>query len=703
MFSRVLWQTIAMHTYPNTKEEIVIDNLHGQNIEDPYRWLEDVQNPEVQQWLDEQNEYTRSFLDNLPRRKELRGQFESLFREETLEMPSPRKGKYFFMKRKADEDLSSLYVKEGLSGTPRILVDTNQISKEKGFPVNLAGFSISKDAKFITYCLSDSANDKNNQYVMNVETGEKLEDVVPGDLYPGTGSWNLDNTGFWYVRRLAEIPTGEEKFHKKVFYHKLGTHFSEDKIVFGEDMPKEDVPSVISSSDGKYLLLSRHVASEKTRRTEVYLWELFSPDKGLVPVVTSISDNATSVYFWATISGEYIYIHTNYKAPMWKIERVHISNIEKGMDAWETVIAEKSDVLIEDFSISKNKLFVVTLQNVHSVLSEYSRSGELQKIIDLPTLGTCGGVSLEYEGDEGFFVFSSFAYPPTVFRIDFNTGGISIHDQQKIAVDIENISSSQVWYDSKDGTKVPMFLMHKKDLQLSGKNPTVLYGYGGFNIKMVPAFMKVIMPFIEAGGVFVIANLRGGGEFGSAWHTAGTKKQKQNTFNDFIAAAEWLIHNNYTNSNQLAISGGSNGGLLVGAVMTQRPELVKTVLMSVPVVDMLRYHLFHGGRHWISDWGSPEDPEMFPYLLAYSPYHNVKEGVSYPATLILTSDEDDRVHPGQAFKMAARLQKDNSSNNPILLRVQRKAGHSGAVDISRYIDRAVDEWSFVFDQLGVFK
>jgi prolyl oligopeptidase len=683
---------------PQTKKEDVVEEMHGQLIRDPYRWLEDVESEKVQTWLDEQNKYTRSILDKLPEREKLHEEFQKLFRDESIGLPHPRNGYYFFTKRKADEDLAVLYVKKGLDGDPKVLVDPNKISKEKGFAINLAGYSISKDGSFITYLLSEAANDKANLHVMNVVTGQDLDDVIPGEFYPAIGRWSLDNEGFWYTRRKDDTPKGEEKFHKKVFYHTLGTAFSSDKLIFGENIAKEDWPIAQSTYDGKYLLVTVEISSEPTRRTELYLLNLLYPEKGFVPVVKDIKAE-TDVEFFGTIHRDFVYIHTNFNAPLWKIQRVAVSDIEKGMDAWETIIPESNNKLIEGFSILKDMLFVLTLENVHSILQEYSLTGEFKKEILFPSLGSSSIVKGESEGEEGFFMFESFVYPPTVFRIDLTTDEVLIYEQQKIAVDTSNIESEQVWYESKDKTRVPMFLIHKKGLKLEGKTPTVLYGYGGFNINITPGFKKAIIPFIQRGGMYAIANIRGGGEFGTAWHMAGTKKQKQNTFDDFIAAAEWLIKNNYTNSNQLAIKGGSNGGLLVGAVMTQRPELIKAVVMAVPVADMLRYHLFHGGRHWIPDYGSSEDKDMFPYLLGYSPYHNVKDGTKYPATFIQTSDQDDRVHPGQSFKMVARLQEASVSDNPIFLRVERKAGHGGAVDISRFINESVDEWGFVIEQL----
>lgn len=685
---------------PKTVKNDLVEILHGQSVSDPYRWLENVESKDVQDWLDEQNSYTRSILDKLPNRENLKEEFEKLFREETIGMPHSRNGLYFFMKRKADQDLSALYVKRGLNGEAKVLVDPNKISKEKGFPVNLCGFSISNDGSLISYRLSESANDKSNLYIMEVDSGKILTDMVPGDLYPYCVAWSDDNSGFWYTRRKENVPEGEEKFHKKIFYHKIGSYYSDDPLIFGDDHAKEDHISVYSTKDGKYLVASIVIASEEYRRSEEYILDLGNQEKGFIPIVKDIKDDS-DVYFETEIHRDYVYIKNNYKALRWKIERVLISDIEKGMDAWETVIPEKEDGVVDGFSTGADKLFVLTLENVHSVLKEYSLDGKFKKEINLPGLGSASCVSSEDEGSEGFFSFDSFVHPYSIFRIDFKTDEITLYDQIKIETDISEIESEQIWYKTKDKTNIPMFLIHKKGIRLNSESPTVLSGYGGFGISALPQFMKVIIPFVQRGGIFAIANIRGGGEFGEKWHKDGTKDKKQNVFDDFIAAVEWLINNKYTNSNKLAISGGSNGGLLVGATMTQRPELIKAVVMSVPVVDMLRYHLFHGGRHWIPDYGCAEDKDAFEYLLAYSPYHNVKDKVAYPATFIATSDQDDRVHPGQAFKMAARLQEANSSDRPIILRVERKAGHSGAADISRYLNKAVDEWSFIFSQLGM--
>ncbi|OGN08422.1 MAG: hypothetical protein A3J46_05805 [Candidatus Yanofskybacteria bacterium RIFCSPHIGHO2_02_FULL_41_11] len=689
-----------MVKFPETKKVDLTEEIYGYKVSDPYRWLEDTESPEVGAWLDEQDKFARSILNSLPLRGELKEEFRNLFYEETIGFPHSRKGRYFIVRRKADQNLEVLYTMEGLNGEPRILVNPNELSKKAGSVINLAGYSTSKDGKFISYGLSETNNDQAKLCVMSVDTGEKLEDEIPGELYPSPGSWSLDNKGFWYTRRKADAPKGEEKFHRKVYYHRLGTSFDQDELVYGKDLDKQAVPFAYETHDGKYLILTVRFTSGKARYSDSYIMDLADRSRGFVPIVEGIQGDGDT-YFGATVHRGYVYIATNYKASLGKMMRVPVSQVEKGVTAWEEVLPEGKGVL-EHTVLVQDKLFVTVSENVHSVLREYTLEGNLKRDIDLPTPGTCQRFSAEPEGDELFFLFESFVFPPAVYRIDLKTDKAELFKQMKVNADISDVQTNQVWYSSKDGTRVPMFLIYKKELTLEGDNPILLNGYGGFNISRRPLFMKGILPFINRGGVYAIANIRGGGEFGEEWHKAGIKELKQNSFDDFISATEWLIEHKYTNSKRLAIEGGSNGGLLVGAVMTQRPELFKAVIMSVPVADMLRYHLFHGGRYWIADYGDPDNKEMFPYLFKYSPYHNVKDGVEYPTTLITTSDKDDRVHPGAAFKMAARLQEVNKENL-IVLRVERKAGHVGAADVARFIESSVDKWSFVFSELNITK
>ncbi|MCL5006748.1 MAG: prolyl oligopeptidase family serine peptidase [Patescibacteria group bacterium] len=655
---------------PITPKKEFKEVLHGVKISDPYRWLEDVDSQKTRSWLESQDAYTESIINSLPSREGLLKEFQKLYRQDSTPFPNPRAGRYFFMKRKAEENHASLYFKEGLDDQPQLLVDPNKLSKEQGHPVAITGYNVSKDAKFITYTLSESSNDQSSLYVMDIDNRKTLEDRIPADLYPRNGSWSMDNSGFWYTRRMENVPTGEEKFYRKVYYHRLNTSYTEDEMVYGKDLAKEDSPGVFCSMDGRCLVVHVSISSEERERTEIYIRDLEKGEKEFRPVIKSVRGES-DIYFKGIPHRGYFYLQTSYQAPWGKIQRIKLNDLENGSEEWETVVPEVKGRNIEEFETVQDRMFVLTLENVHSSLREYFIDGKFIGDIDFPGIGTCMRMAAEPEGSEIFYSFNSFAYPFTVFRIDINSGGTAVIEQQKVNFDLQSLETEQVWFISRDKTRVPMFLIHKRNLRKDGFNPTVLYGYGGFNISLTPSFNKSIIPFIERGGVYAIANIRGGGEFGEEWHKAGTKKQKQNTFDDFISAAKWLIDNHYTDSDHLAVSGASNGGLLVGAFMTQEPKLAKAVIMGVPVADMLRYHLFHGGRHWIPDYGSAEDPDIFTYLLKYSPYHNVSDNIEYPATLIITGDKDDRVHPGQAFKITARLQEVNK-NNPIILRVERK-------------------------------
>ncbi|MDO8536709.1 MAG: prolyl oligopeptidase family serine peptidase, partial [bacterium] len=514
--------------------------------------------------------------------------------------------------------------------------------------------------------------------------------------YPGKAAWSHDPSGFWYVRRDPNAPNnGEEKFYQRIFYHKLGGDPKSDKVVFGEGRGKTDYLSAQISEDGRWLLVSAYITTGEKPRNELYLKDLQNPGSEFVTVV-----EGKDAVFGARFHRGVIYILTNHKAPHWKIMSVPVERASEGLGSWRTVIPE-GGAITKNFLLVRDRLFVTTLENVHTVLREYMLDGSLRREVPLPSLGTISDITGEGEGSEVFFGFTSFMIPHNVYRLEPEKGVISLFKKAEGDINEADFEVEQKWYPSKDGTKVPMFIVSKKGLRRNGKNPTMLYGYGGFNIPIEPSFANTIIPFLEAGGIYVVANIRGGSEFGEKWHEGGMRKNKQNVFDDFIAAAEFLISEKYTSKEKLAIFGWSNGGLLTGACLTQRPDLYKAVVIGNPVLDMIRYHLFDGGRLWTPDYGSAEEPDMVPYLLSYSPYHNVKEEAKYPATLILTSDSDDRVHPGQAYKTAARLQGANTSQNPILLLVETKAGHGGAVAIPAVIEQFSDIWSFVFWQLGI--
>ena len=681
-------------TMPKTKKVEIVDDIHGTKVPDPYRWLEENTSPEVQTWVDEQNVYTRSFIDKIKSRDAIKMRMRELFNLDTVAVPYPKNGKYFFVERKGGQDLGVLYVQDGLQALPRVLIDQNTLSPDK--KTVLLEWSPSEDGRLLAYGLSKAANDRESIKVLNVDSGKDFLDEISETGYPSFGSWSADGTGFWYIRRDPNVPeNGEEKFYKRIFYHKLGSDSENDAVVFGEGREKTDYLLTQASKDGRWLLISVYVTTGEKPRNELYLKSLLNPASEFMTVV-----EGKDAIFEATLHRENLFILTNHEASNWKIMSVAVERASEGLSRWTTVIPE-GQAVVETFLTVKDRLFVRTLENIRSVLREYQFDGSLQGEIPLPSLGTLSGVTGEEEGNEIFFGFTSFVIPHNVYRLELGSSTVSLLKKADGGIQDSDFQVEQKWYTSKDSTKIPMFIVSKKGLKLNGKNPTMLYGYGGFNVSITPSFAKTTIPFLESGGIYVEANLRGGSEFGEKWHEAGMRKNKQNVFDDFIAAAEFLIAEKYTSKNKLAIFGWSNGGLLTGACLNQRPDLYKAVVIGNPVLDMLRYHLFDGGRLWIPDYGSAEEPDMVPYLLSYSPYHNVKNGTKYPATLILTSDSDDRVHPGQAYKTAARLQEANVSKSPILLRVETKAGHGGAAAISAAIEQYADIWSFAFWQLGM--
>lgn len=678
-----------------TRKVNKVDVIYGISIADPYRWLEN-NNKEVQQWIKKQNKFTRSELNKIKIRKNIKNRLIQIFRKETIGVPIPRGNRYFFEKLDKNNDLSILYVQDGLKGKPRILIDPNKFSKSKNSILNL--WYPSYDGKLMAYGLSKFGNDQSTIYIMDVETKKKLSDIIPGKFYPSSIVWNPNGSGFWYTRRPLKVTKGEERLHQKVYYHKLGSDFKNDQLIFGENIAKEDIPWVEISEDCRYLLITVYKLSGKTENTALYIYDLENESKGFIPVIDNID-----ALFWGTIHRDRIFILTNHKASLWKLLSIKIEKVFKKIKKTNDfeIIIPKSKFKLENFLLIKDNILIETLENAQSVLWRYHLNGKLIEKIQLPPFGSITYLSGEKEGDEFFFGFTSFLVPHNVYRFDIVNNRLSLFKTSEVNINLDNFKVQQVWYESKDKTKVPMFLIHKKDLQLNGNNPTMLYGYGGFNISLTPHFQEQIFPFLENGGVYAITNIRGGGEFGEDWHQAGIRNKKQNSFDDFISAAEWLIKEKYTNPNKLAIFGWSNGGLLVASVMIKKPELFKAAVIGAPLADMLRYHLFFGGKYWIPEYGSVEEKEMFQYLLSYSPYHNIRNGISYPATLIITGSQDDRVHPMHAYKLAARLQEANLSSNPILLRTETKTGHSGPRSRSRLIEMLTDIWAFIFWQLDI--
>lgn len=676
---------------PETRVDKVVEKIHGKKVRDPYRWLEK-DSKETRDWIARQNKYFTSNLAGLNSKKVISKRLKELYKMDSFGVIIPRGDTYFFMKRKADEDLFALYIQKGLKGKPKVLVNPNKMGKDK--TAVLRRFSPSKDGKLLAYSISKAANDQGDLRVMDVSTGKDLLDKIPEELYPAVHTnieWNVDGTGFWYSHRDFDAPKkGEEKFHQKIYFHKLRTDFRKDEEIKVK-MSKKDVHWLSASADGRYLLVTVHKGAFEG--SDNFLYNL--REKKSLTVVEGIKSE-----FYPEIHKGEIFILTNHKAPMWKLMSVRVEDISKGMNSWKTVVPEGKDV-INWFTPIQDRLFVSRLENVHSILKIYNLEGKFQSEVKLPGLGSVQWLRCEREGSEAFFALSSFLIPQTTFRYDLIKGELSVFNKANSDIDAKAFSVEQVWYKSKDDTKVPMFLVHKKELKKDGSNPALLHAYGGFGISKTPRFDKTIIPFLEAGGVYALANIRGGGEFGEKWHKAAQKEKRQTAFNDFIAASEHLISKRYTNSNKLGIFGWSNGGLLTSTVITQRPELFRVALIGAPVCDMVRFTKHFGGGHWVEEYGDPKDPNMFKALIKYSPYHNVVDGENYPAILIITADKDDRVHPSHAYKMVARFQAANASNNPVLIRIESNAGHGGAASVSKFIEQEADMWAFVFSQVGL--
>ncbi len=675
----------------NNGETVVLDS---------FRHFEKNAQPEVQAWLQEQANETETHLKKCVWRDELKTRFETFFGTDEFGVPEPRGSNYFFRKKEAGEELGKLFVQEGLTGKARVLVDSNTLSVDK--TTTLGGWLASPDGKLLMYEISRKGNDKSEIRVMDVATATDLPDVILDDSYPHLCAWSADASGFWYIRRdpyvVAEEGSPESKLYRRVFYHTIGSDPAQDELVFGGSLQKEDWPWVIADASGRYVLVNVESQDELLGREQstVYLKDLSDNEEGFVLAVST----KLGASCFGFIHRDKLYIRTNEDAPRWRLVRMDIKDILQGGVSTEFILPETENMLEQVVCVGDN-IFASYLENVSSVIKQYDLDGTFLREVPLPTLGYVEALRCEDEGKELFFSFESFTYPFMACRLDLSTGNTSVFAKEGSLSSVEDLETKQVWYSSKDGTKIPMFLVHRKDITLDGNNPTVLYGYGGFDISITPYFLRGVIPFLKQGGVYAIANIRGGGEFGQAWHEAGMQKNKQNVFDDFASAVEHLIATGYTNSNKVAVWGGSNGGLLTMATITQHPNLVKVAIADVPVTDMLRFHLFFGGAHWIPDYGNPDDEEMMEYLLRYSPYHNVRDGEKYPAVFIVTADSDDRVHPMHSYKMTARLKQANVSDNPILLRVELGAGHGGANAVSKTVKKLADVWSFIFEQLGV--
>ena len=682
--------------YPQTERVAQVDTYHGVEVPDPYRWLEDTTSAETAAWVEAENKVTHGYLANLPARQKLLERLTELWNYPRYGQPIKRGEQYFFAKNDGLQNQSVWYVQSALDAPPRVLLDPNALSADG--TVAVSGFNISRDGILVAYSLSSAGSDWQEFRVRNVETGEDFPEVVNWVKFSGA-SWTADGRGFYYSRFPEPDPTQEfqeANLHHKIYYHVVGTEQSEDKLIFEcPDEPEWRMNGYVVE-EGDYLIISIGKTGPKNR---VYYMALGDPQNPQIDgKVEKLIDEFEASFGYIGHDGGTFYFETDDGAPRSQVIAIDINQPERSN--WRTIIPESDDTL-RNVSLSGNEFIATYLHNAFSEIRFYNLEGDFIKSLELPSVGTVGGLSGRRTDTERFYTFTSYVYPPTIFCYDVTTGQSTLFRESEVKFSTDGYESYQVWYKSKDGTSVPMFVTHKQGLEKDGSNPVYLTGYGGFSISLTPGFSTTAALWLENGGIFAVPNLRGGGEFGEAWHDAGTKENKQNVFDDFIGAAEYLISEGYTSSDKLAIAGGSNGGLLVGAVVNQRPELFAAAIPAVGVMDMLRFHKFTIGSAWIYDYGSSDDESQFKALYAYSPLHNIKAGTSYPAVLVTTGDHDDRVVPGHSFKYAATLQAAQSDKAPVLIRIETNAGHGAGKPISKILAEQADVWAFVMHHLGV--
>ena len=678
---------------PKAEKRPLEETLHGVKIVDNYRWLEDGTSPETQKWVAEEMAYTRGVLDPLPGRDAIHKRLTELLSIGSLTQPQMGGKYYFYTRREGMQNQPVLYVREGVDGKDRVLVDANQLAADG--TIALDWYQASENGKYLAYGTSPSGSEMSTLHIIETKTGTALPDTIERTRACSI-AWMLDNSGFYYTRypKKGDVPEGQEMYNRHVFYHELGTDPETDTKIFGEGRDPEDWPNVSLDNDGQLLLIA---VEQGWTKSELFLMDL---KKGTPP--TRITTGKNFLYDGSVYNGR-LYITTNEDAPRYRVFVAEAGNYER--DDWKEIIPQTGSVL-QGVGVWGGKLFTQYEQNATSQLKIFNIDGTMIKELTLPALGTVFGSDGKWDRDEIFYGFLSFTVPPTVYRYDLKSGTTS----QWAKVDAPSIDPSayevnQEWFHSKDGTRVPMFIVNKKGVKKDGHNPTLLTAYGGFNVSLTPSFSRTAYLWMEHGGVYAVANLRGGAEFGEDWHRAGMLGSKQNVFDDMIAAAEHLIAEKYTDKDHLAIQGGSNGGLLMGAMITQRPDLFRAVVCQVPLLDMLRYQDFQIAKLWIPEYGSSDNPEQFKWLYAYSPYHHVKAGTEYPAVLFMTADTDTRVDPMHAKKMAALMQDEaangSSKTRPILLRIEAKAGHGAGKPVTKQIEEFTDVYEFLFWQLGV--
>jgi prolyl oligopeptidase len=679
-------------TYPHAKTVDQIDDYHGTKVADPYRWLEDTDSTDTREWIDAENKLTFGYLAQIPYRQAIHDRLKTLWNYERYGVPEQQGSRYFYQHNNGLQNQNVLLVADSVTAEPHLLLDPNTLSADG--TVALTGHAISDDGKLLAYGTSASGSDWMEWRVRDVDTGKDLSDDLKWVKFSGA-SWTKDGNGFFYSRYdepKAGAPLRDANYFHKLYYHRLGTPQSEDKLIYDRPDNKEMGFSGDVTDDGRYVIIT--VWQGTSPKNRLYYKDLTDPNSQVIKLL----DDFDAQYQFLDNDGPVFWIKTDLEAPRGRVIAIDTRHPER--TSWKTIVPQSADKL-EHANIINNTFVLSYLKDAQTDVRIYDLDGKFLHNVDLPGIGTAEGFGGKRKYKETFYAFTSFTIPTTIYRYDLSAAKSAVFRQPKVDFDSSKYETKQVFFTSKDGTRVPMFITAKKGLKLDGQNPVLLYAYGGFNISLTPAFSVGNAVWLEMGGIYAQPNLRGGGEYGEEWHEAGTLLRKQNVFDDFIGAAEWLTANKYTSPGKLAIRGGSNGGLLVGACVTQRPDLFGAALPAVGVMDMLRFHKFTIGWAWTSDYGSSDDANQFKALYAYSPLHNLKPGTKYPATFITTADHDDRVVPGHSFKFAATMQADQAGSAPILIRIETKAGHGAGKPISKLIEEAADTWAFAAKNLNM--
>ncbi len=684
--------SLSLLKYPQSRKVDQIDDYHGTPVPDPYRWLEDLESEETKAWVEAQNRVTFNFLDQIPEREQLKLRLEQLWNYEKYGIPFKHGDRTFYFKNSGLQNQSVLYTLKTPEAEPQILLDPNSLSPDG--TIALSRVAVSDNGEYLAYGLSQSGSDWQEWKVRHIDSGEDLIDHLKWIKF-STVTWTKDHQGFYY-NRYNEPKEGQEyqeqNYYEKLYYHRLGTSPSEDELIYERPDQKEWGFNTQITEDGQYLVITVWRSTEL--KNLVFYQDLSQPKSPIVELVTEFEHS----YELIGNQGSVLWFKTNCNAPKWRVIAIDLQHQEP--ENWQEVIPE-SEEAIAQVSVLNHQFVVISLKDAYSQVNVYDLKGFWITAVDLPGIGSVSGFEGKSTDTETFYSFTSYTTPTTIYQYSFLTGKSQVYRQPNVNFNPDNYETKQVFYPSKDGTIIPMFITHKKGIVLDGNNPTLLYGYGGFSIALTPSFSVSNLVWMEWGGVYAVANLRGGGEYGEQWHEQGMKHQKQNVFDDFIAAGEWLIAQKYTCEQKLAITGGSNGGLLVCACLTQRPDLFAAALPAVAVTDMLRFHQFTIGWAWCAEYGSPEVPEDFETLYRYSPVHHLQPGTSYPATLITTGDRDDRVVPSHSFKFAAALQAAHQGEAPVLIRIETKAGHGAGKPTTKQIEEVADKWAFLTQILGI--